>query len=241
MRWFRFYDDALNDPKVQRLSAPLFKAWVNLLCLASKFGGALPDMYDVAFALRVPEPQAEKIVRDLVEAKLLDATETGYAPHNWQGRQYASDSSAERVKRHRKRTRNADVTVTVTAPDEKSNAAEAEAEQIQNQKQSRADARAPDDAIRICTKLRALVSDQSQIIGWHWADIATFLAAGFSEAEIVGAVEKSLARGKVPGTFRYFEPALRDGRMPQAPPEPPKTEAMKRWELEENARNRPAN
>jgi hypothetical protein len=45
-RWFRFYDDALNDPKVQKLSGDLFKAWVNILCLASKHGGELPAVND---------------------------------------------------------------------------------------------------------------------------------------------------------------------------------------------------
>jgi len=31
-RWFRFYAESVNDPKVQRLPAHLFKTWVNILC-----------------------------------------------------------------------------------------------------------------------------------------------------------------------------------------------------------------
>ena len=36
MKWFRFYHDAIDDPKVQRLPGDVFKFWVNLLCLASR-------------------------------------------------------------------------------------------------------------------------------------------------------------------------------------------------------------
>jgi len=36
--WFRFYNDALDNPKVQLLPSDLFKTWVNLLCIASRFG-----------------------------------------------------------------------------------------------------------------------------------------------------------------------------------------------------------
>ena len=48
-RWFRFYDEALDDPKVQRLAPHLFKTWINLLCLASKEDGTMPSNDDIAF------------------------------------------------------------------------------------------------------------------------------------------------------------------------------------------------
>ena len=59
-RWFRFYDGALNDAKVQRLPAPLFKAWVNLLCLASMHDGVLPPVADISFSLRIPEKEQQR-------------------------------------------------------------------------------------------------------------------------------------------------------------------------------------
>ena len=49
--WFRFYAEALNDPKVQRLDGETFKGWVNLLCLAKAHDGTLPDIPDIAFGL----------------------------------------------------------------------------------------------------------------------------------------------------------------------------------------------
>jgi hypothetical protein len=111
-RWFRFYEGALDDPKVQQLPARLFKAWVNILCVASKAAGVLPDCAKLAFSLRETEKSTDEIVAKLAAAGLLDITESGPTPHNWNGRQYQSDVSNERVKRHRERRRNAECNVT---------------------------------------------------------------------------------------------------------------------------------
>lgn len=116
-RWFRFYDDAVNDPKVQRLEPKLFKAWINMLCLASQGDGWLPPAGDVAFTLRVTEAEAGRLVDGLVSSGLLDEYDGRYTPHNWNGRQFKSDVSNERVKRHRQRKCNVTSTVTETPPD----------------------------------------------------------------------------------------------------------------------------
>jgi hypothetical protein len=115
--WFRFYNDAVNDPKVQKLPSDMFKAWVNLLCLASKNGGAVPKA-DVQFLLRVTEKCATGIVDYLVERNLLDDRGDVVAPHNWDGRQFRSDNdptNADRQKRYRNGKRNAPSNVTRNA------------------------------------------------------------------------------------------------------------------------------
>lgn len=117
-RWFRFYDEALNDPKVQRLDGETFKAWVNLLCLASQNKGKLPPLEDIAFALRVTVDGARTVVERLLNGGLIDKVSGGvdgytYAPHGWSERQYKSDSSTDRVKRFRQRSKS----VTETHPD----------------------------------------------------------------------------------------------------------------------------
>lgn len=115
MRWFRFYDDALNDPKVQRLSSDLFRAWVNLLCIASKNGGEIPgEPETLAFLLHTTEQKASSLVAALVTAQLLDQDQTLH-PHNWNARQYESDSSSNRVKAFRERRLKQDGNVSVTA------------------------------------------------------------------------------------------------------------------------------
>jgi hypothetical protein len=105
-RWFRFYDDALNDPKVQMLPGDLFKAWINLLCMASKGAGKIVTA-EVSFALRVTPEQAETFIADLIDRNLIERGKGNtLTPHNWALRQFKSDVSNERVQRHRERKRN---------------------------------------------------------------------------------------------------------------------------------------
>lgn len=119
-RWFRYYDGALDDPKVQSLPADMFKMWVNLLCIASRHDGKLP-VSDLPFMLRTDEKRVAVALKELTSRGLIDDDGNGPEPHNWSGRQHKSDVSNERVKRHRERSRNGDgnvtATVTVTPPD----------------------------------------------------------------------------------------------------------------------------
>ena len=128
-RWFRFYDKALDDPKVQRLSPHLFKVWVNLLCIASKEGGTLPTA-DLAFRLRVSETDAKSYLDDLILAGLIDILDAKgtMQPHKWPEYQFHSDTSKERTRKWRGKNKKTDgdaaVTSPVTASDKKCDGAE---------------------------------------------------------------------------------------------------------------------
>jgi hypothetical protein len=115
-RWFRLYDDVLNDPKVQKLNGELFKLWINVLCIASKHGGVLPSLDDLAFELRLPTLVCKTEIDMLKAAGLIDGDKK-LKPHGWEKRQYKSDTSTDRVKRFRERSRNVTETVSETAPD----------------------------------------------------------------------------------------------------------------------------
>lgn len=115
-RWFRFYDGALDDPKVQGLRPYLFKFWVNLLCVASKNDGKLP-VADLAFLMRGDQESIDRAMEELSMLGLIDKTPDDVTPHNWDKRQFKSDVSTERVKRHRERGCNVSETVTETPPD----------------------------------------------------------------------------------------------------------------------------
>lgn len=109
-RWFRFYAEALDDPKVQKLDGDTFKAWVNLLCVAARNDGFLPSVDDVAFSLRMTANGARTLLERLLNATLIDKCSGGadgyrYAPHGWHERQYKSDTSTDRVKRFRQRSK----------------------------------------------------------------------------------------------------------------------------------------
>jgi hypothetical protein len=106
-RWFRVYDDLVDDPKVQRLPPDLFKYLINLWCLASQNGGKLPAIADIAFKLRINDSKVRSVLAELDAAGLIDVDETSVemviAPHNWEKRQFKSDVSTNRVKAFRER------------------------------------------------------------------------------------------------------------------------------------------
>jgi hypothetical protein len=119
--WFRLYTEVLNDPKVQGLSDRLFRSWINVLCVASKYGGVLPEIAELAFLLRIKPERAKVLLEELRVVGLLDEIDGRIAPHNWKVRQYESDNSTARVNRFRNGQRNAERnvsgTVSATAPD----------------------------------------------------------------------------------------------------------------------------
>jgi hypothetical protein len=54
--------------------------------LACKGDGVLPTISDIAFALRMGEPEAAAAISELCAAGLIDETERGLMPHNWESR-----------------------------------------------------------------------------------------------------------------------------------------------------------
>lgn len=108
--WFRFYHETLDDPKAQSLPPELFKAWVNLLCIACRNNGKLPED-NIAFLLRMDEKKAAKIIGELIKRGLIDRSSNGLEPHNWTSRQFKSDVSTGRVEEFRERQRNGECNV----------------------------------------------------------------------------------------------------------------------------------
>ena len=129
MKWFRFYNEVLDDPKVQQLTPELFKFWVNILCIASKNDGKLPSIEAISYHVRASVSATQCLIDALLEARLLQEFSNQHsewlAPHAWQKRQYKSDTSSERVKRFRNTKRNN----IVTPPD-----TDTDTEQIKNKK-----------------------------------------------------------------------------------------------------------
>jgi hypothetical protein len=105
-RWFRVYDTLIDDPKVQRLPDGLFRAVINIWCLTSRAGGFLPPTGDIAFQLRISPDRVDKLIAELRRLDLVDEVDGRLCPHNWHGRQFASDRSNERVNKWREQRRN---------------------------------------------------------------------------------------------------------------------------------------
>ena len=88
MRWFRFYTEALHDPKILRLSDKEFRAWVLMLCIAADSGGRF-DTEDLALQMRMSEQKTTALFESLIGRGLIEQVEPGCAePHNWRNRQY---------------------------------------------------------------------------------------------------------------------------------------------------------
>lgn len=147
-RWWRAYDDAVDHPKLGRLSDALHRAWFNLCCISSSNGGMLPTIDDIAFKLRMKPEKVRVVIADLAARRLVDIADNGPATmHDWHERQFKTDvtdsTNADRQQRYRDRHRNGVTTVTdaVTVTDTR-----AETEQITETEKK--DIRAVADATR---------------------------------------------------------------------------------------------
>lgn len=102
-RWFRFYAEALRNPKVLKLADKDFRLWVRLLAVASENEGAIPPADDLKHMLSMRLDHLLSGLDRLISGALIDALETGYEPHNWSKFQYKSDTSTDRVHKHREK------------------------------------------------------------------------------------------------------------------------------------------
>lgn len=131
--WFRLYAEFANDPKVQMMSEAMQRRLVMLFCLRCNGDETLQDD-EVTFLLRIDGEEWQQTKAVFVAKGFIDESNNLL---NWDKRQFKSDSSTERVSRHRERkkaeselgnvTDETECNVTVTAPE-----AEAEAEQTQS-------------------------------------------------------------------------------------------------------------
>lgn len=122
--WFRLYHEFATDHKIQMLSEADQRRYVMLLCLRCSNGDVTFQDAQIAFQLRISLEEWETTKKRFIEAKLIDRNARVI---NWEKRQYLSDSSTERVRKHRERLKqacnvsvtasNGQETVAVTPPD----------------------------------------------------------------------------------------------------------------------------
>jgi hypothetical protein len=225
-RWLRINEDCIDNPKILKLPEALRWQWVALLCVASKNDGVLPPIDDVALCLRVPEAKAAEFITKLVKARLIDKEGDSFVPHNWTKRQFKSDSSTERGKRHRDKHRNVSLTVTgnvsstvsetVTVTPPEQSRAETESEQ------NTADARALDEMglknekalsalfTALCLSLNRSPPDMRPITAW--------LLDGIPMGTISTIVTPILKRKADMASLSYCDAAVREAhaRLPSA-------------------------
>lgn len=111
--WFRLYSEFAIDAKMQMMSEAFQRRYIMLLCLRCSNGDVTLQDDEVAFQLRISNDDWMATKAVFVDKNLI--TEDGRIVA-WDKRQYISDSSAERVARHRERKKQG-CNVTETPPD----------------------------------------------------------------------------------------------------------------------------
>jgi hypothetical protein len=103
--WFKIHDDALDDPRLQRLAPATFRAWFNLLCVASRNGGRLPELSALAWLLRCGRKPLARRLDELKAVGLIEDVDGGLRPVEWERRQSLRDNTGDDPQTGVERTR----------------------------------------------------------------------------------------------------------------------------------------
>lgn len=127
MKWFRVYNEILDDPKVSKMDGETFKIFIFLLALASeqeKNGKICMSVGDISWRIRIPKKRLLVSISYMENNGIIKTdSETSIILVNWEKRQFSSDNVGERVKRYREKQSNVVCNVTRNVVD---------TEQIQN-------------------------------------------------------------------------------------------------------------
>lgn len=148
--WFRLYSEFASDHKMQMMSEAYQRRYVMLLCLRCSNGDVTLQDEEVAFQLRISSDEWSQTKAVFVAKNLIDKHNRVLA---WERRQFISDSSVERVRKHREKVKH-ERNVTVTPPDTEQNRTDAEQSREKN-------SIATDVALPVATKKSVAVSDES--------------------------------------------------------------------------------
>lgn len=97
-QWFRLYSEFATDAKVQMMTEAMQRRYLMLMCL--RCSNTLVTLHDdeIAFQLRISDAELAETKALFVKKGFIDAS---WNLLNWEKRQFASDSSAARVAKHR--------------------------------------------------------------------------------------------------------------------------------------------
>ena len=97
-QWFRMYSEFATDARVQMLSEAMQRRYLMLMCL--RCSNALVTLHDeeIAFQLRISDEELAETKALFIKKGFIDSA---WNLLNWEKRQFASDSSAARVAKHR--------------------------------------------------------------------------------------------------------------------------------------------
>ena len=158
--WFRMYAEFAHDPKVQMLPEVMQRRYVMLMCMRCSNALVTLQADEIAFHLRIDAAQLEETKALFVAKGFINEA---WELLNWEKRQFSSDTSAQRVAKHRaakkaaeEAARNGDVTL----PQRKSNALDTDTDtDTDTEKKSKAKAEAKATASRLPADWSASAED----------------------------------------------------------------------------------
>lgn len=97
-QWFRMYSEFATDAKVQMMTEVMQRRYLMLMCL--RCSNTLVTLQDeeIAFQLRIGNEELSETKALFIKKGFIDSS---WNLLNWEKRQFASDSSKERVAKHR--------------------------------------------------------------------------------------------------------------------------------------------
>ena len=96
--WFRLYSEFAHDPKIQMLSEAMQRRYVMLMCLRCSETLETLHETEIAFQLRLSEAELIETKQLFISKNFIDKQ---WNLLNWDKRQFVSDSSTMRVRKHR--------------------------------------------------------------------------------------------------------------------------------------------
>lgn len=110
--WLRLYTEIRNDRKLRRLSPAQRWLWVVILTIAKESPepgslllseGVPVTVEDLADDAAIPVDEVQQGIEAFITQKMLEQIDGVWRLVNWDKRQFSSDSSTERVRRHRQK------------------------------------------------------------------------------------------------------------------------------------------
>jgi hypothetical protein len=96
--WFRLYSEFAHDPKIQMLPEAMQRRYVMLMCLRCSETLETLHETEIAFQLRLSEAELIETKQLFISKNFIDSQ---WNLLNWDKRQFVSDSSTKRVRKHR--------------------------------------------------------------------------------------------------------------------------------------------
>lgn len=96
--WFRLYSEFAHDPKIQMMPEQMQRRYIMLLCMRCSETLETLHETEIAFQLRLSDDELAKTKELFLSKGFIDDE---WNLTNWEKRQYVSDSSTPRVRKHR--------------------------------------------------------------------------------------------------------------------------------------------